>query len=381
MFRVVQGEEERVRRARDLHDGDRHHQDREPAAREAPRRTFVSVESEQEEEGPALTGRESIRRRRGSRSRQRAETEDRDDYGSDASPSNASGSPPRTCRICLGEEVEENSGLGGGGDELFSPCLCRGTSAFVHRSCLNDWRRLSTNPNSHFRCDSCRYTYRTVQVRQLGVLTTPALLASATTAIVLAVSVAVGFLHGRLPDPFRATRPLYRLLRLSHRWRVLGGRDSPLLDDLFVGVFAVGIAGFAGIMVLRYRRFRGEELARVVAPSLAISTLNLGTVILRIFALVGLLTAWAAVYGRAFQRARKFVMTHGEVVLDVGDSQAQRRGGEAAVRTTGMGPLQTWLISFAFWLDRFAGIEGERRRRREGGRGREPIPFVPNRNA
>jgi len=41
----------------------------------------------------------------------------------------------RVCRICLGDE-EESDG------DLFSPCLCRGTSAFVHRECLNTWRRI-----------------------------------------------------------------------------------------------------------------------------------------------------------------------------------------------------------------------------------------------
>jgi hypothetical protein len=35
------------------------------------------------------------------------------------------------CRICLDSEGE---------DELISPCLCRGTQKFVHRSCLDNWR-------------------------------------------------------------------------------------------------------------------------------------------------------------------------------------------------------------------------------------------------
>ncbi|GJN18410.1 hypothetical protein PR202_gb05571 [Eleusine coracana subsp. coracana] len=37
------------------------------------------------------------------------------------------------CRICLESECEP-------GDELISPCMCKGTQQFVHRSCLDHWR-------------------------------------------------------------------------------------------------------------------------------------------------------------------------------------------------------------------------------------------------
>ncbi|KAL6614937.1 hypothetical protein ACP70R_037207 [Stipagrostis hirtigluma subsp. patula] len=37
------------------------------------------------------------------------------------------------CRICLESESEP-------GDELISPCMCKGTQQFVHRSCLDHWR-------------------------------------------------------------------------------------------------------------------------------------------------------------------------------------------------------------------------------------------------
>uniref|UniRef100_A0A2P2K9D6 Zinc finger family protein n=1 Tax=Rhizophora mucronata TaxID=61149 RepID=A0A2P2K9D6_RHIMU len=43
-----------------------------------------------------------------------------------------SGSIP-SCRICLESDCET-------GDELISPCMCKGTHQFVHRSCLDHWR-------------------------------------------------------------------------------------------------------------------------------------------------------------------------------------------------------------------------------------------------
>lgn len=59
----------------------------------------------------------------------------------------------KTCRICFDGEDEE---LG----NLFSPCVCRGTSRFVHVECLNRWRQRSVGANSFFRCDQCQYEYR-----------------------------------------------------------------------------------------------------------------------------------------------------------------------------------------------------------------------------
>ncbi|OEL26370.1 hypothetical protein BAE44_0012614 [Dichanthelium oligosanthes] len=47
------------------------------------------------------------------------------------------GSSAACCRICLEAESEI-------GDELISPCMCKGTQQFVHRSCLDHWRSVKT---------------------------------------------------------------------------------------------------------------------------------------------------------------------------------------------------------------------------------------------
>ena len=56
-----------------------------------------------------------------------------------------------TCRICY---------AGAEAGRLFSPCLCSGTMAHVHVSCLNEWRKQSGNPRSLYTCDACGYSYR-----------------------------------------------------------------------------------------------------------------------------------------------------------------------------------------------------------------------------
>ncbi|XP_010925138.1 uncharacterized protein [Elaeis guineensis] len=52
------------------------------------------------------------------------------------------------CRICLEHDSEP-------GDELISPCMCKGTQQFVHRSCLDHWRSVKEGfAFSH--CTTCK---------------------------------------------------------------------------------------------------------------------------------------------------------------------------------------------------------------------------------
>jgi hypothetical protein len=60
----------------------------------------------------------------------------------------ADGSSAACCRICLEAESEI-------GDELISPCMCKGTQQFVHRSCLDHWRSVKEGfAFSH--CTTCK---------------------------------------------------------------------------------------------------------------------------------------------------------------------------------------------------------------------------------
>uniref|UniRef100_A0A7C8Z8T0 RING-CH-type domain-containing protein n=1 Tax=Opuntia streptacantha TaxID=393608 RepID=A0A7C8Z8T0_OPUST len=57
------------------------------------------------------------------------------------------GSAP-CCRICLECDGEDD-------DELISPCMCKGTQQFVHRSCLDHWRSVKEGfAFSH--CTTCK---------------------------------------------------------------------------------------------------------------------------------------------------------------------------------------------------------------------------------
>ncbi|WVZ69844.1 hypothetical protein U9M48_018569 [Paspalum notatum var. saurae] len=50
------------------------------------------------------------------------------------------------CRICFDH---------GPGDELISPCMCKGTQQFVHRSCLDHWRSVKEG-TAFSHCTTCK---------------------------------------------------------------------------------------------------------------------------------------------------------------------------------------------------------------------------------
>lgn len=56
------------------------------------------------------------------------------------------------CRICY-ETTNQN--------EMLHPCFCKGTSKYIHRTCLNQWRSLSPNPKAATHCSECQFEYRT----------------------------------------------------------------------------------------------------------------------------------------------------------------------------------------------------------------------------
>ena len=57
----------------------------------------------------------------------------------------------KTCRLCLGDEDD---------GPLVQPCACRGSAKFVHKHCLEKWRRTSPKEDAAYRCGQCMDHYR-----------------------------------------------------------------------------------------------------------------------------------------------------------------------------------------------------------------------------
>ena len=54
------------------------------------------------------------------------------------------------CRICLGDDAPE---------QMIAPCTCRGSSKFVHRFCLDEWRAQERVNLAFTHCSVCHFAY------------------------------------------------------------------------------------------------------------------------------------------------------------------------------------------------------------------------------
>ena len=57
----------------------------------------------------------------------------------------------KTCRLCWGEEDE---------GPLVQPCACRGSQKWIHKHCLEKWRRTRPKEDAAYRCGQCKDHYR-----------------------------------------------------------------------------------------------------------------------------------------------------------------------------------------------------------------------------
>ena len=57
----------------------------------------------------------------------------------------------KTCRQCWGGEDD---------GPLVQPCACRGTAMWIHKACLEQWRRTAPREDAAYRCGQCMDHYR-----------------------------------------------------------------------------------------------------------------------------------------------------------------------------------------------------------------------------
>ena len=57
----------------------------------------------------------------------------------------------KTCRQCWGNEDD---------GPLVQPCACRGSAQWIHKACLEQWRRTSPREDAAYRCGQCMDYYR-----------------------------------------------------------------------------------------------------------------------------------------------------------------------------------------------------------------------------
>ena len=57
----------------------------------------------------------------------------------------------KTCRLCWADEDD---------GPLVQPCACRGSAKWIHKHCLEQWRRTSPREDAAYRCGQCMDEYR-----------------------------------------------------------------------------------------------------------------------------------------------------------------------------------------------------------------------------
>jgi hypothetical protein len=225
----------------------------------------------------------------------------------------------RVCRICFG---------GPEAGVLFSPCRCRGTSRFVHVSCLAAWRTISVGRSSFHACDVCGFRYNTRRASWAPYLElqSPALVLAALMLSLLVVAVSA------LAHVFQmwSGTNLSLLFYLNVRWlppwhggwlhqwfQPATARRVSQLDALVSGVVLCGVAGTALSALRRYRR-DPQAFWSVVAPAVGSAFLSAGTPALRIFVVGGLSWGFAAMAHSLKVQSRRLITRCGEIVLDEG---------------------------------------------------------------
>ena len=59
----------------------------------------------------------------------------------------------KECRICFDNAYQ-------GDNEFISPCLCNGTSKYIHKKCLEKWRSFADNLKARKKCMACNAEYQ-----------------------------------------------------------------------------------------------------------------------------------------------------------------------------------------------------------------------------
>jgi hypothetical protein len=160
---------------------------------------------------------------------------------------------PRQCRICLDDNCPE---------DLFSPCRCSGTSAFVHRSCLDRWR--ANSETAFTTCGVCQHRYTTREVQQ-DAGTRAKVLRRFRVQVLMDLALMLGMLLG---STYGLTYVMTHVLGPPHvvkfYLRELGFRYSfacGFVINLTLVVALVGLAGAllmaAGRLQLIQHRLRG----------------------------------------------------------------------------------------------------------------------------
>ncbi len=232
----------------------------------------------------------------------------------------------RVCRICFdSEETPSNP--------LLRPCRCRGSMAYVHCECLNEWRRQSVNPKSFYECDTCKFKYQFGTAMGPDRFTIARVLAWPLVIHALSILglVALCFFGGFVAKMFDSSLTWYDVVRCFNVNHLLSGATATGLLSLF-GWLTAGAAGLGGGPV--WRTVMGNTWHGGTGGDGGKDVVS--TILLVIAVVAGLCVALYWIYGRLEELSRQTVRLAQHVVLDVGaddDGETCAEGSGGGVGT------------------------------------------------
>eukprot|EP00931_Biecheleriopsis_adriatica_P047895 TRINITY_DN27647_c0_g1_i1.p1 TRINITY_DN27647_c0_g1~~TRINITY_DN27647_c0_g1_i1.p1 ORF type:complete len:336 (+),score=64.14 TRINITY_DN27647_c0_g1_i1:71-1078(+) len=178
------------------------------------------------------------------------------------------------CRICHGPETSDPL------DPLLSPCLCKGSVRWVHRSCLQQWRSQAGWPASKAcHCELCGFLYvYELQPQSYRELVVPVLRRGLYTACAIIVYASfVLMVTGSLHAGVGAAAALLGIWALSDAsfsaymvWHsLLGGKEK--VGELARRDKTLGGAALNTLVISRAGRLQPSSLAESLAQARAVT--------------------------------------------------------------------------------------------------------------
>ncbi|KAF4683745.1 hypothetical protein FOZ60_008663 [Perkinsus olseni] len=200
----------------------------------------------------------------------------------------------KVCRICSGTAAD---------GRLISPCRCKGSMKYVHVECLNQWRKVATNRDNFFQCQTCKYKYKFKRTWFAGLLTNPVIVGLCTVLVLLLLIVLCGFFGLMLGYFFPSEEEDVGFL-----WLLIAGHRWAWYDFLLRGVTIVGLSGFAQL-IFYIPRFGVENQPRGGRVD----------VMVLIIIVAGLIKVFAELYS-SVREWSEYYLAHAEsLILDVPD--------------------------------------------------------------
>ncbi|KAF1916860.1 hypothetical protein BDU57DRAFT_556993 [Ampelomyces quisqualis] len=241
--------------------------------------------------------------------------------------------PPRQCRICL-ETVQPtfntpsesipaflqspNVVYQDEGGRLIRPCMCKGSSKYVHDACLQAWRHADPGyaRRNYWQCPTCGFKYRLARLGAGRFIGSVAAQITLTVAILIVVIFVLGFVAdpiiGLYVDPW-SYMPWNSWSKPSYGYYYEDDEPTTWYEHFAKGFASMGVLGFLKVLLASpfsyFRLGGGGNRGRTGRDRVE----QVSWIII----LIGVGTFLAAVYKGVRAWSRRTLERAGERVMDV----------------------------------------------------------------